>query len=92
MSVVYGDLLILTEDDDGKLFVVRVINSSEERVARYHVRHLAGFKLKFPCFADPDHPEDYQLWLHEGWGGQAVRRVSVSPKKNPSGLSPTEGL
>ena len=75
MPVVYGDLLTLTQEDDGKLFVVRVVHSGEERVARYHHRTLAGFKLKFPCFADPDDPDDYQLWLHEGWGGQAIRRV-----------------
>ena len=71
----YGDPLILTDDDDGKLFVVRVIRTGEERISRYHCRRLAGFKLKFPCFADPDEPDDHQFWLHEGWGGQAVRRV-----------------
>ncbi len=75
MSVAYGDSLTLTEEDEGKLFVVRVISSGEERVARYHRRTLAGFKLKFPCFADPDDPQDYRFWLHEGWGGEAVRRV-----------------
>ncbi len=70
-----GDPLTLTEEDDGKLFVVRVIQSGEERVARYHVAELAGFKLKAPCFADPENPNDYMGWLHEGWGAQAVRRL-----------------
>ncbi len=85
MPVVYGDPLSLTEADDGKLFIVRVIRTGEERIARYHVHTLAGFRLKFPCFADPDHPDDHQLWLHEGWGGQAIRRVEASTKKTPRG-------
>ena len=75
MPIAPGDPLTLTDDDDGKLFVVRVIQSGEERVARYHVAELAGFKLKVPCFADPDDPEDYMGWLYEGWGAQAVRRL-----------------
>jgi hypothetical protein len=75
MSIAYGEPLTLTEADDGKLFVVRVIRTGEERIARYHFRQLAGFTLKYPCFADPDHSDDYQQWLHEGWGGQALRRV-----------------
>ncbi len=72
MSLAYADPLTLTDEDDGQLFVVRVINSSEERVARYHRWTLASFKLKAPCFADPD---DYLGWLHEGWGAEAVRRL-----------------
>ena len=75
MFIAYGEPLTLTEADDGKLFVVRVIRTGEERIARYHVRQLAGFALKYPCFAAPDHPDDYQQWLHEGWGCQALRRV-----------------
>ena len=75
MLLAYGDPLILTDDDDGKLFVVRVIRTGEERISRYHRRRLAGFKLKSPCFADPDDPDDHQFWFHEGWGGQAVRRL-----------------
>jgi hypothetical protein len=70
-----GDPIPLTEADDGKLFWVRILNTGEERIARYHVRKLAGRELRFPCFADPDHPHEYRLWLHEGWGGYAVRRV-----------------
>jgi hypothetical protein len=70
-----GDPIPLTEADDGKLFVVRVLNTGEERIARYHYRELAGQKLRFPRFADPNNPGDYRLWLHEGWGGRAVRRV-----------------
>ena len=47
--------LTLTDEDDGKLFRVRVLNTGEERIARYHCFSLAGRPLKFPCFADPDH-------------------------------------
>jgi hypothetical protein len=71
-----NDTLTLGEEDDSKLFEVRLLTSHGERVARYHYRRLAGRELRFPCFADPDHPEDYRLWLHEGWGAVAVRRVS----------------
>ena len=72
----FNDTLTLGEEDDGHLFVVQVISTGEERIARYHHWQLAGFKLRFPCFADPDAPEDYRSWLHEGWGARAVRRVS----------------
>ncbi len=75
MPAVYGGLLTLTQEDGGKLFVVQVMSTGEQRIARYYFSALAGFKLKFPCCADPDHLEDYCLWFHEGWGGQAVRRV-----------------
>jgi hypothetical protein len=75
MSLAYADPLTLTDEDDGALSVVRVINSSEERVARYHRWELSGFKLKAPYFADPDDPDDYLGWLHEGWGAEAVRRL-----------------
>ncbi len=70
-----GDPIPLTEADDSKLFVVRILNTGEERIARYHHREIAGQKLRFPCFADPEHPEDYRRWVHDGWGGYAVRRV-----------------
>ena len=49
-----SDYLDLTEADDGKLFRVRIDNTGEERIARYHWLWLAGRKLKPPCFADPD--------------------------------------
>jgi hypothetical protein len=75
MSVADGEPPTLTAADDGKLFVVRVIRTGEERIARCHVRQLAGFRLKYPCFADPDHPDDHQQWLHENWGGLALRPV-----------------
>ena len=61
-----SDYLDLTDDDDGKLLKVRVINTDERRIARYHRFTHAGRPLKFLCFADPDHPEDYQRWLHRG--------------------------
>ena len=83
--------LRLTDDDDGRLFRVRVLNTGEERTARYH-RHAIGDKpLKFPCFADPDRPDDYLLWLHEGWGGVAVAPVrdDVSYSTSGSGAPPT---
>jgi len=82
MPTVLDDALALTEEDDGKLFVVRVTNTGEQRIARYHVRTLAGHRLKFPCFADPDDPEDYRCWLHEGWGARAVGRYS-GPASRP---------
>ena len=67
--------LTLTDEDDGKLFRVRVINTGEERIARYHRFTLAGRSLKFPCFTDPDDAEDYRRWLHSGWGANAVNPV-----------------
>jgi hypothetical protein len=70
-----GDPLDLTEADDGCLFVVRVLNSGEERVARYCYEALNGRELRFPLFCDPERPGDYSRWLHEGWGAVAVRRV-----------------
>ena len=70
-----GDPIPLTEADDGKLFVVRIPNTGEERIARYYHRKMAGQELRFPRFADPDYPDDYRLWVHDGWGGYAVRRV-----------------
>jgi hypothetical protein len=70
-----SEFLTLTDEDDGKLFRVRVINTGEERIARYHHFTLAGRPLKFPCFADPDDPEDYRHWLHSGWGAVAVSPV-----------------
>jgi len=60
------DFLELDEADDGKLFRIRIDNTGEERIARYHWLWLAGRELRFPCFADPDHPEDYLRWVHDG--------------------------
>ncbi len=70
-----SEILTLIDEDDGKLFRVRVINTGEERIARYHRFTLADRSLKLPCFADPDHPEDYRRWLHSGWGAVAISRV-----------------
>ena len=67
--------LVLRPDDDGQLFVIRVLNSGEERIARYCYRALNGRELRFPLFCDPERPGDYRLWLHEGWGAVAVRRI-----------------
>ena len=72
------EYLELTEADDGKLFKVRVLNTGEERVARYHHRAIGGVPLRSPCFVDPEHPNEYQRWLHEGWGALAVGRVHSS--------------
>jgi len=77
-----SDYLTLTDGDDGKLFRVRVFNTGEERIARYHCFTLAGRDLKFPCLADPDRPEDYRRWLHSGWGATAVSPVR-SPQPDP---------
>jgi len=52
-----SDCLDLGEADDGKLFRIRIDNTGEERIARYHWLWLAGRELRFPCFADPDHPD-----------------------------------
>ncbi len=67
--------MLCTDEDDGKLFRVRVLNTGEVRIARHHRFTIAGEALKFPCFADPDHPEDYRRWLHSGWSAKAVSRV-----------------
>lgn len=75
MPIVYDDPLTLTNADNGRLFVVRVLHSGEERVARYHIHTLGGRTLRFPCFADPKDPEDYRRWLHAGWSAVAVRRA-----------------
>jgi hypothetical protein len=72
-DVMANDALVLTDEDDGRLFVVRIYNTGEERVARYYRHRLAGRALRFPRFADPDRPEDYSHWLTEGLGAVAVR-------------------
>jgi hypothetical protein len=76
-----SEYLTLTDDDDGKLFKVRVLNTGEERIARYHRHAIGDMPLKFPCFADPDHPEDYLRWLHSGWGARAISAVSAIPSR-----------
>ena len=53
------DSLPLKPDDDGQLFLIRVLNSGEERVARYCYRALNGRELRFPMFYDPERPGDY---------------------------------
>jgi hypothetical protein len=73
-----SDYLDLTDEDDGKLFVVRVLNTGERRIARYHHHTLNGRRLKFPCFADPENPEDYRRWVHDG-NARAVSRVRREP-------------
>jgi len=73
-----SDYLDLTDEDDGKLFVVHVLNTGKRRIARYHHRMLNGRRLKFPCFADPANPEDYQRWVHDG-NARAVSRVRSEP-------------
>ena len=51
-----SEYLTFTDEDDSKLFRVRVLNTGEVRIARYHRFTLAGRPLKFPCFADPRSP------------------------------------
>jgi len=63
-----SEYLDLTDDDDGKLFVVHVFNTGERRIARYHRFAIGDMPLKFPCFAAPDNPEDYLRWPHIGQG------------------------
>lgn len=69
MPYASGDPLSLTEAD------VRILNTGEERVARYCYRALNGRELRFPLFCDPERPGDYMGWLHEGWGAVAVWRM-----------------
>jgi hypothetical protein len=69
------DSLVLRPDNDGQLFVIRVLNSGEERVARYCYRALNGRELRFPMFDDPERPGDYTGWVHVGSGAVAVRRL-----------------
>ena len=69
-----SDYLELTAAADGKLFRIRVLRTGEERIARFHHLTLAGQGLRFPCFADPDHPEDYLRWVHDG-NARAVSRA-----------------
>ena len=70
-----SDYLELTEADDGKLFRIRIDNTGEERIARYPRFTIAGRPLTYPCFADPDYPDDDRRWLHSGWGAVAAGRV-----------------
>ncbi len=69
------DSLLLGPDDDGRLFVIRVLSSGEERVARYCHRAVNGRELRFPMFCDPERPGDYMKWAHAGWGAIAVRKL-----------------
>ncbi len=75
MLIAREDAIELTDADDGALFVVRVVRTGEERVARYHVRELVGLPLRVPRFADPDRPHDYLLWLTADLTADAVRRL-----------------
>ncbi len=78
-----GNPLDLTEADDSRLFVVRVINSGEERVARYCYRALNGRELRFPMFYDPERPGDYTRWVHVGGDAVAVRRLPYLSPPQP---------
>ena len=69
------DSLVLRPDDEGQLFVIRVLTSGEERIARYCYRALNGRELRFPMFYDPERPGDCTRWVHVGWGAVAVRRI-----------------
>ncbi len=80
-----ADSLVLRPDDDGQLFVIRVLTSGEERVARYCYRALNGRELRFPMFYDPERPGDYTRWVHVGGDAVAVRRLSclsLTPKSH----------
>ena len=48
-----SDFLTLTDEDDGKLFRVRVLNTGEVRIARYHCFSLAGRPLNSSSRALP---------------------------------------
>jgi hypothetical protein len=77
------DGLILQPDDDGLLFVIRVLGSGEERVARYCYRALNGRELRFPMFYDPEQPGDYTRWVHVGGDAVAVRRLPYLSPPQP---------
>jgi len=81
-----SDYLELTEADDGKLFRIRIDNTGEERIARYHYLTLADRELRFPCFADPDHPEDYLRWVHDG-NARALSEVHPGEARSDSPVS-----
>jgi hypothetical protein len=63
-----GDFLTLI-DEDGR---------GEMRSARYHRFTIGDRRLKFLCFANPDHPDDYRRWLHEGWARGPSVRLTVN--------------
>jgi hypothetical protein len=74
--------LALSPDDDGLLFVICVLNSGEERVARYYSRALDGRELRFPMFYDPERPSDDSRWVRVGRDAVAVRALPyLSPPK-----------
>ncbi len=78
------DSLVHKPDDDGRLFVIRILTSGEERVARYCYRALNGRELRFPMFYDPEQPGDYTRWVHVGLDAIAVRRLAcLSPTPKP---------
>ena len=81
-----SDYLELTEADDGKLFRIRIDNTGEERIARYHYLTLADRELRFPCFADPDHPEDYLRRVHDG-NARALSEVHPGEARSDSPVS-----
>ena len=81
-----SEYLTLTDEDDGKLFRVRVLHTGEERIARYHYLTLADRELRFPCFADPDHPEDYLRWVHDG-NARALSEVHPGEARSDSPVS-----
>src|SRR5919107_635663 len=73
---------------EGKLFRVRVLKTGEARIARYHRFALAGRPLKFPCFADPDHPEDYRRSGVPGTFARAARWWGLPAYSPPLGRPP----
>ncbi len=78
------DGLVLRPDDDGLLFVIRVLSSGEERIARYCYRALNGRELRLPMFYDPERPGDYSRWVHVGGDAVAVCRLPyLSPPSKP---------
>jgi hypothetical protein len=81
-----SDYLELTEADDGKLFRIRIDNTGEERIARYHYLTLADRELRFPCFADPENPEDYLRWVHDG-NARALSEVHPGEARSDSPVS-----
>lgn len=74
-TIARHDAIELTAADDGRLVLVRVLSTGQERKARYHHDRLGDEVLRWPRFVDPNRPGDYRRWLTAGWGGEAVRRL-----------------
>jgi hypothetical protein len=72
-----SEFLTLADEDDGKLFRVRVINTGEERIARYH-----RFTLRRPLHLSRYAPSGS---LTRAW-------ASLQPDRQPTPYVPLSSL